>query len=226
MIWGGFSFSLRIIMLVSARGSLPHYTGDLPTALGCRFTVLKTHWMWNLCPVKMVDYDEKLKRKPGHENPINLGKLPMILKPKCFGHSSRGSMGWPPNRRFGRCNSRYGRYALPFLHPWDDCISTYMQTIEIKHSCRFSYTSSSHGCKKGCRMWLIPWAVLNLNKFVGWMIWEVFHPEAYIVDLVGFNPFEKYARQIGSFPQVEVKLTKYLSCHQLVMKEILHKMML
>ena len=29
--------------------------------------------------------------------------------------------------------------------------------------------------------------------------------------LVGsFNPFEKYARQIGSFPQIGVKLNKYL----------------
>ena len=31
----------------------------------------------------------------------------------------------------------------------------------------------------------------------------------------GFNPFEKYARQIGSSPKVGVKITKYLSCHHL-----------
>ena len=33
----------------------------------------------------------------------------------------------------------------------------------------------------------------------------------------GFNPFEKYARQVGSFPQgSEAKIKKYLSCHHLV----------
>ena len=29
----------------------------------------------------------------------------------------------------------------------------------------------------------------------------------------GFNPFEKYAREIGSFPQVEVENKKYLKHH-------------
>ncbi len=31
----------------------------------------------------------------------------------------------------------------------------------------------------------------------------------------GFSPFEKYERQIESFPQVKVKIKKYLSCHHL-----------
>jgi len=32
----------------------------------------------------------------------------------------------------------------------------------------------------------------------------------------GFNPSEKYARQIGSFPQVGMNIKKSLSCHHLV----------
>ena len=32
----------------------------------------------------------------------------------------------------------------------------------------------------------------------------------------GFNPLEKYARQIGSSPQGSGKLKKYLSCHHQV----------
>ena len=34
----------------------------------------------------------------------------------------------------------------------------------------------------------------------------------------GFNPSEKYDRQIGSFPQVGVEIKKYLSCHHLVLE--------
>ena len=30
----------------------------------------------------------------------------------------------------------------------------------------------------------------------------------------GFSPCEKYACQIGSFPQVGMNIKKYLSCHQ------------
>ena len=36
----------------------------------------------------------------------------------------------------------------------------------------------------------------------------------------GFNPFEKYARQIGNhFPSVRGENKKYLSCHHLVIVE-------
>jgi len=31
----------------------------------------------------------------------------------------------------------------------------------------------------------------------------------------GVNPLKKYARQIGSFPQIGVDIKKYLSCHHL-----------
>jgi len=34
--------------------------------------------------------------------------------------------------------------------------------------------------------------------------------------LGGFNPSEKYARQIGSFSQFSGEHKKYLSCHQVV----------
>ena len=41
-------------------------------------------------------------------------------------------------------------------------------------------------------------------------------PKPVINNRGGFNPFEKYARQIGSFPQISGwKFQKYLSCHHL-----------
>ena len=36
------------------------------------------------------------------------------------------------------------------------------------------------------------------------------------------NPFEKYARQIGSFPQIGLKIKKYLSCQPLVHFYVFH----
>jgi len=33
----------------------------------------------------------------------------------------------------------------------------------------------------------------------------------------GFNPFEKYARKIGSLPQIGMNIKTYLSCHHPVL---------
>jgi len=40
-------------------------------------------------------------------------------------------------------------------------------------------------------------------------------PSSKLVQVGGFNPSEKYARQIGSFPQVGVKI-QYIFYHRLV----------
>ena len=42
-----------------------------------------------------------------------------------------------------------------------------------------------------------------INDYISWLVG-------------GFNPFEKYARQIGNLPQIGGENKKYLSCHHLV----------
>ena len=88
------------------------------------------------------------------------------------------------------------------------------------------YSKISHGNKEediGYRFSQARFVIFfwGLETLKGWplkLCWSLLQSMQYLVG--GFNPFEKYDRQIGSFPQVGVKI-KNIWNHHLVMVSML-----